>query len=204
MRRTTGNTETRSNLNPFAPIWNQNMTISIRTVPNHHREVPGESKMNLHCQEIIIFKNFKPTKIHQEVPENTLRRPKIHQSVSRQIDPGVFQRWSKCVKLVMVRSTLRPLRLRGSLRAKSGGPPVTVFFVVQTNVCGIKLGSRIKSFIVSKVSSHEKSDGNHDFDVRPRGTPKHDQFSARFGTNLELKHDNSNQNGPKSTQRSSG
>ena len=148
--------------------------------PNHNNEVPGDSNMNCECQEISIFKNSRPTKIHREVPENTLRRPKIHQSVSRQIDPQVSQRCPGCVSLIMVRSTLLPLRLRGALRAKSGGPLAVLFFVVQTQVCGTKVGSENKSFIVALVSNHDKSDGNHDLHAGPRDHLVRDRFWPPF------------------------
>ena len=140
--------------------------------------------MNFEHQEINIFKNSDKTKIHQEVPENTLRRPKIHQSVSRQTEIGMSQKCSGCVSLIMVRSTLLPFRLRGALRAKSGGPPVTLFFVVQTDVCGIKLGSENKSFLFPRVSNHEKSDGNHDLHAGPRELLEHDGFLRHFGISL--------------------
>ena len=51
-------------------------------------------------------------------------------------------------KRKVVRSTLLHLPARGSLRAKSGGPLVTVFFRLQTDFLMVQKASRNKSFFV--------------------------------------------------------
>ena len=120
------------NTTDFGPILvkirDQNMKTRIRKAPDQHREVPDDPKLIFECQEIIIFTIFKPTQIHQEVTENTLRQPKIHQSVSLQRSPRSEGNVLVCVWKVMVRSTLLRLDLRGALRAFLGGPLVTRFF----------------------------------------------------------------------------
>ena len=80
----------------------------------------------------------------------------------------------------MVRSTLLQLGLRGALRAKSGGPPATLFFDLWTKVFPIKKGSRNKSFIVHLVSNHEESDGDRDFSGGSRHPLSTDHFWGHF------------------------
>ena len=80
----------------------------------------------------------------------------------------------------MVRSTLLHLPPRGALRANFGGPPVRLFFRLQTQVLTIKKGSGNKSSTLDLVSNHEKSDGDHHFLQSAREISKHDQLWGRF------------------------
>ena len=138
------------------------MKNRIRKAPDQRREVPDDPNLIFESQEIIIFMIFKPTQIHQEVPENNLRQPKIHQSVSLQRSPRSEGNVLVCVWKVMVRSTLLHLPPRGALRAFLGGPLVmglddgfSIFVMVQS-------GSNNKSFRLHLGSKHKKKVSQED------------------------------------------
>ena len=93
----------------------------------------------------------------------------------------------------MVRSTLLQLPPRGALRAFLGGPPVTGFFRLQTQVLTIKKGSGNKSFTVDLVSNHEKSDGDYHFLPSARDLLEHDQLWNTFCAHYDRKDGNKHQ-----------
>ena len=65
--------------------------------------------------------------------------------------------------MTVVRSTLLHLPARGSLRAKSGGPLVTVFFRLQIDFLVVEKTFRNKSRIIARVSIYEEFDFLNDF-----------------------------------------
>ena len=128
---------------------------------------------------------FRPRKHHA-----TTRKPQKRLALGRRSR-------SHMNTIHMVRSTLLQLSLRGALRAFLGGPPVTGFFRLQTQVLTIKKGSGNKSFTSPRVSNHEKSDGDHYFLPFAREISKHDQLWGHFLIILVRKHEKCIQEEPK-------